>query len=263
MSAHYLDEIVLASKSDVDRAGHGFAINISSSVGSIVEYELHRKFNRADLPRLSTYTSSPIVNKIELLANGGQLPISYSLQATEVDAIAIPRNLSHQPNWTAFVKRAEVSALAAGFEDQVAIGLSGAIGELADNIMQHSKAEDSGIAAFAQTSNGFEYVVADSGIGILNSFRQAAEFQSIRDDIEAMEMATTAGVSRHGRGSRRGFGYRAVLLPLRVAEGIIRMRSGKAVLDIVGSGIKANQIGGSQRPTHQGLVISVKLNHNL
>lgn len=205
------------------------------------------------------HSAASIVGRIERICAGHAETGSLSLQPTDNDAVSIPPTLRHNNAWSAFVKRADATARAAGFAEAVAAGLAGAIGELADNIMQHSEAPESGIAAFAGNPGRFEYVVADAGVGMLASLRRASEFGSIRDDMEALQLAITAGVSRHGKGVGYGYGYRAVFLPLRASSGLIRLRSGMGVLEVSGVGPTPDQARCIQRPQHRGVVVSVEL----
>jgi hypothetical protein len=232
-------------------------------VGTVVEYEFFRRSSRPELPAMAEFTKLPISAHISALFADRSIGVrNLSLQATVADAIAVPPLLGGDPAWTAFIKRAEATARVVGLAESVAAGLAGAIHEMADNIVQHSNATDSGIAAFARTGDTFEYVVGDAGMGILASLRNAPEFRSIRDDLEALPLAVTPGVSRRGRSVGYGYGFRAVFLPLRAASGSVRLRSGRAVLHMTGIGAGPDKGTCSQRPDHQGVVVSVALSPN-
>lgn len=260
MSAHFLDELAVAPPTAIRGAVNSLDTMLRDRVGSIVEYEFFRRNGATHLPRLTDHVTSAIASQVVRLLDGSeQPPVNLSLQASAADAITIPAMLGRSPAWTAFLKRAEVTARSIGFTDSVAAGLAGAIHELADNVLQHSEAPASGLVAFSRSASSFEYVVADSGIGMLSSLRRAAEFRSLRDDLEALPLAVTSGVSRHGRGVGYGYGYRAVFIPLRAAHGSIRLRSGQAVLEVSGIGARPDQGRCSQRPHHQGVVVSVEI----
>lgn len=258
-AAAFLDELAVAPLSALNGTVH-LGDAFADRVGPIVEYEFFRRHTRPELPPLSAHSDSSVVRRVVGLLDG-VLPLSpnLSLQQTAADAIAIPATLGRDTAWTAFVKRAEATARAVGFADSIAAGLAGAISELADNVIQHSEASNSGFAAFARSTGKFEYVVADSGIGMLASLRRAPEFRALRDDLEALPLAVTPGISRHGRGVGYGYGYRAVFLPLRAAHGTVRLRSGQAVLEIAGMGPEPDQARCSQRPHHQGVAVSVEI----
>jgi anti-sigma regulatory factor (Ser/Thr protein kinase) len=260
MPAHFLDELAVAPASAVPNAVGSLSMMFADRVGPIVEYEFFRRHGGTHLPRLSDHTQSRIAHQIVNLLDGIKPPTpNHRLQAAAADAIAIPIALGRDTAWTAFVKRLEMTAREVGFGENVAAGLAGAVHELADNVIQHSEAPSSGLVAFARSASMFEYVVADAGIGMLASLRRAPEFASLRDDLEALPLAVTPGVSRHGRGIGYGYGYRAVFLPLKAAHGVIRLRSGRAVLELVGLGPRPDQGRCSQRPHHQGVVVSVEI----
>ncbi len=260
MPTHFLDELAVAPASAIPDAVGSLSAMFGDRVGPIVEYEFFRRHAGTHLPRLSDHTQSSIARQVVQLLDGIRpLTLNLSLQAATADAIVIPAALGRDTAWTAFLKRAEMTARTVGFAESVAAGLTGAIHELGDNVIQHSEAPDSGLAAFARSRAGFEYVIADSGIGMLASLRRAPEFRSLRDDLEALPLAMTPGVSRHGRGVGYGYGYRAVLLPLRAAHGVIRLRSGQAVLEMAGIGPQPDHGRCSQRPHHQGVVVSVEI----
>lgn len=259
MAVHFVDELADAPVSVIERALEDSAHRFAEHVGAIIEYELYRRNNRPELPPLAKHSQSPTTGQISNLLDGcAPAQPNLSLQPMRVDAMIIPPDLGANVAWTAFVKRADATARNMGLADSVAAGLAGAIGELADNVVQHSETPSLGIAAFARGADRFEYVVADSGIGMLASLRRASEFRSLRDDLEALPLAVTPGVSRRGRGVGYGYGYRAVFLPLRAASGSIRLRSGAAVLQMVGLGLQPDQGRCSQRPFHQGVTVIVE-----
>ena len=221
---------------------------------------MFRRHSRPELPTLRSYFNGPLLSRICHIVEGQNAIFpNLSLQPTLADAIAIPTELGKDVTWTAFTKRAEASAKIVGFSDIVAAGLAGAIHEMADNIMQHSEAKNSGIAVFKNSGDQFEYVVGDAGIGMLASLKQASEFTALRDDLEALPLAVLPGVSRFGRGSGRGYGFRAVFMPLRGGFGAVRLRSGTAVLEMVGQTVQSDQGKCSQRAGHQGVVVSVQM----
>lgn len=259
-AANFLDELAVAPPSVLYRTLQRFGNTLTDRVGSIVEYECFRRNNHPRLPSLAQHSAKPIVQRIvDLLDGRVSAHVNLSLQPIESDAAVIPTKLGRDTAWTAFMKRVEASSRTLGFADSIAAGVAGAIGELADNVIQHSDTPTPGIVAFKGSRNRFEYVIADSGIGMLESLRRAPEFRSLRDDIEALPLAVTPGVSRYGRGVGYGYGYRAVFLPLRAANGYVRLRSGRAVLQVSGFGPRPDHGVCSQRPYHQGVVVSVEI----
>lgn len=263
LNANLLDDLAVAPLSAFSAALRANGRDGSDEVGAIVEYEFYRRNSRHELPPLADWCMSPIaqliVKVLDSATNGAP---NHSLQPLTVDAMNIPVALGGNTAWIAFLKRAEATARESGFADSVSSGLAGAIAELADNVVQHSQNPRTGLVAFYGCGGEFEYVVADSGIGILASLRSAPEFRSLRDDVEALPLAITSGVSRRGRESGFGYGYRAVFLPLRAVNGTVRLRSGKAVLQINGVGCQPDRGCCSQRPSHRGVVATVRATAN-
>lgn len=260
MPTHFLDELAVAPASAIANATAMIGAILGDRVGPIVEYEFYRRNGGGHLPRLMDHTRSQIAHRVSRVLDGDtSSAANHSLQAVVADVIAIPDMLGRDVAWTAYLKRAEMTARAVGFADTVAAGLVGAIHELADNVVRHSDAQTPSVAAFARTESAFEYVVADAGVGMLASLQRASEFRSLRDDLEALPLAVTPGVSRHGRGVGYGYGYRAVFLPLKAAFGSVRLRSGSAVLEVVSTSTSSDQGRCSQRPHHQGVVVSVEI----
>ncbi len=83
--------------------------------------------------------------------------------------------------WVGFGLAAQKAATAAGFHRQIAAQLVGAIEEMVSNIYEHSGAPASGIVAFRAGGDGFEFVVADSGVGVLESLRSCPDYQDLAD----------------------------------------------------------------------------------
>ena len=264
LNSNLVDDLALAPSSAFPAALRAIGRADSLGVGAMVEYELYRRNNRQELPALREWLTSPVTQLVGSVLDGAVVsPADCSLQAISADAISIPVELGSNVAWTAFLKRAEATARDFGFADLVSSGFAGAIAELADNVVQHSQEPGTGLVAFCGCRGVFEYVVADSGIGMLASLKAAPEFRSLRDDVEALPLAITPGVSRRGRGVGVGYGYRAVFLPLRAVSGEVRLRSGKAVLQVEGAGCRPDCGRCSQRPSHQGVVATVKALTNI
>ena len=81
----------------------------------------------------------------------------------------------HQPGthsqafWDQWVHRAQNAAVERHYPRLLVSGLLGALGELQDNVYEHSGAPHSGLAAYAVSPHAFELVVADAGKGALAS----------------------------------------------------------------------------------------------
>lgn len=255
-----LDEVCLSNREVVVAAIDRLAGIVGEGIGAVVEYELFRRTTKLGLPAIVRVAADPIPVAFErLLAGGSKFRGSPTLQAMPFDIVRIPLELRENIEWVAFVQRARASARVAGYNHEVASAVVGAIEELANNVVEHSGSKQPAFAGFAQKGQRFEYVIADCGIGVLASLRECSEFRSLRDDLEALPLAITPGISRMGRGSGRGYGFRAVLAPLRFASGYVRLRSGGAVLEVEGYGAENDRASCSQRPSYDGVIVSAVL----
>src|ERR1043165_1143424 len=66
-----------------------------------------------------------------------------------------------------FLMAARVAAEAGGLPGPLALTLAAAIQELESNIHEHSERPESGLLVFQARQNGFEFVAADAGCGVL------------------------------------------------------------------------------------------------
>lgn len=128
-------------------------------------------------------------------------------------------------NWTDFAMRAKRAATTNGFTPDEAGRLVAAMGEFHSNILEHSGRSDTGYLVFDASPGGFEFVVADSGIGVLESLRSHPHFASLRDGGTALELALSEGVSRHYDQKDRGFGFRPLFVGLANVSRFMRFRS--------------------------------------
>lgn len=125
----------------------------------------------------------------------------------------------------------DVSGLSASVSGQ----LVAAMRELENNIHEHADAPETGILAYRAEPGTFEFVVADRGIGILRSLCRCKAYASLPDEGEALQVALTDGVSRHGPDKNRGHGFRPIFNGLMNLHGELRFRSGDHALTINGS----------------------------
>ena len=99
---------------------------------------------------------------------------------------------------------------------------------------EHSERPHTGILAFQARHEGFEFVAADNGVGVLATLRDAQEFRNLNDHGRALHLALQEGVSRHGRDADHGNGFQ-VFVGLRSLRADLRFRSGDHALTINGS----------------------------
>lgn len=160
-------------------------------------------------------------------------------------------------SWLEFGLAIRHAAISAGFPRLVAAQLVGAIGEMQDNIYQHSGAPHTGIIAFRASSGRLEWVVCDSGIGVLKSLTSCPEFRDVTNDGEALRLTLADGVSRHGRASGRGLGYQPLFTGLANLRGSLRFRSGSYALTIDGENPVSLPVKLAQKVRMNGFLISI------
>lgn len=117
-----------------------------------------------------------------------------------------------------------------GVSKSSAQALTGAAGELIDNIGQHAGPQCEALAAFEITPGSLWLAVGDSGVGALATYSTMPEVQSAR---QALEMGVVEHRSSTGDPTR-GLGFRQVLGALRSMDAMLRVRSGDASLEIEG-----------------------------
>lgn len=122
----------------------------------------------------------------------------------------------------------------AGFPDRIASELIGSLIELQDNVSRHSQAHETGLAAYAIASEGFEMVVGDAGRGVLASLQSCSDYAHLKDSGEALEIAVADGESRMGRDSGSGYGMGQMFRALANHDGDLRFRSGDHALELSG-----------------------------
>jgi hypothetical protein len=121
----------------------------------------------------------------------------------------------------------------AGFTADHGGKLVAAIGELYSNVVEHSQRIDSGYVAYSGNNGRFEFVVGDSGIGVLKSLTSNPTFANIADFGRALELVLSDGVSRHDQDDGHGHGFRPLFVGLANLSKSIRFHSGDHSREIV------------------------------
>ncbi len=161
--------------------------------------------------------------------------------------------------WDQWVKHAENAAIATGLSRTLVAGLLGALGELQDNVFDHSGRPETGLVAYAVGRNTFEFVVADAGIGVLASLRQNPEFAALRDSGEALRAAASDGASRYARSTGHGYGISRLFRALAQDYADLRFRSGDYALRLCGDAPSlTGHVELAQKARLGGLTISVR-----
>lgn len=140
--------------------------------------------------------------------------------------------ITRNVHWEQWLLHAENVAKANGVHASLVASLIGALGEMQDNVYEHSGADQTGLVAYAVTNRSFEFVVADRGIGVLETLRQNPEYAHLTDSGMALTQAIRPGVSRFPSASGRGQGF-VQLCRSMVTNGVeLRFRSGDHSLSL-------------------------------
>ena len=144
--------------------------------------------------------------------------------------ISISMLQKNNTQWTEFAINAKKSAKNVGFGDDYAGKLVGAITELYTNVIEHSQRIDSGQIIFFAKPQKVEFIIRDSGIGVLTSLKQNRNYNHLEDSGTALKLALQDGVSRFADKSGRGMGFRSLLVGMVNYFDFIRFHSGDHIL---------------------------------
>lgn len=147
---------------------------------------------------------------------------------------------------------------APGVPQASAQALTGAVGELLDNLDEHAGTQWEALAAYDISSNGFWFAVGDSGQGVLATFKSSQDISSSAQALCAAVIEHRSSTGNHAR----GLGFRKVLDALRSMDAMLRVRSGDASLESEGQGGSGKWI--SREQVHlRGFVVSVHVKWNI
>ena len=232
-------------------------IKRSGRIGPLVEMVLAARQNPAAYTHVSL--SPPFCTSVEAaLSQGVASGSSLDSQAGVFPLNAYPAAGSDESNWALWGTRAEQAAKRAGFSGTLPAQLLGALGELKDNVFEHSGDPESGLVAYGATNQSFEFVVADAGMGVLASLKQNPQFSHLSDAGAALRAAASDGVSRRGSAAGNGYGIGQVFRALASYNAQLRFRSDDYVFSLWGN---SPSLTGQTELAHKGrlkgLTISV------
>ena len=211
-------------------AGHGpIVIERSGRIGPVVELTL-ASLQFAEQYRSVTVQGGFATHLCRALQSGqpfgsgyqdvaGAFPLGENNPVTSVTAI-----------WDQWTVHAENIAKSKGLNAHVVASLIGAMGEIQDNVYEHSGAPQTGLVAYAVTPDSFEFVVADRGVGVLQTLRQNPRYADIPDAGAALEDVIKDGVSRFPSETGRGQGFNQLFRALVGQNAELRFRSGDHAL---------------------------------
>lgn len=237
-----------------------FTIGRSGLIGPLVELAIARR-TAADAYR-GIIVEPPIFRQIEqalvdgAISGAGALDRAGIFPLSRFDASS---NGAENLLWNQWMKHAENAAVAAGLPRGLAVGLMGALGELQDNVFEHSGCPASGLIAYGASNGAFELVVADAGRGVLASLRENPEFEGLADSGAALRVAVSDGASRHALSTGHGYGIGQLFRALAHHAAELRFRSGDHALRLWGDAPSlTGQVELAQKAWLQGLTITVR-----
>ena len=132
--------------------------------------------------------------------------------------------------WDQWTLHAESIAKTKRLNGQLVASLIGAMVEIQDNVYEHSGAPQTGLFVYAVTPSSFEFVVADRGVGVLQTLRQNPHYADIADAGAALREVNRDGVSRFPADTGRGQGFNQLFRALVGHNAELRFRSGDHAL---------------------------------
>lgn len=254
-----LDDVLLAPRNRSDEIMRVLTARGFDSIGPAVEYAFQQLRFPHLLPTLAVLPESEVIAALQSAMNASGnsqhlADMALNPRRTEFAMLRFRSAGADGAGWTAFLKRLQGAARQAGFGNLIAAGIVGAVRELVENLDIHSEAPDSGIVGYAFSDDSFEFVIADSGIGLLDSLRPCPDYAHLDDHGDALLTALTDGESRFGRNKNHGHGFRQLFVALADLYGSLRFRSGDHRLEIMGNSPNLPTATVSQTAIFQGFM---------
>jgi hypothetical protein len=140
--------------------------------------------------------------------------------------------------------------------------ICGALGEMVDNVYEHSQATDSGIVGFIGNEKYLDICVGDAGIGVLSSLKLNPAYAYLADAGMALSLAIEDGISRYpisAGGEGRGHGFSTLFRGLNSLDADVRLRTGNYALEISGRNSLERVPRISEKAHLRGFVLSFRL----
>ena len=257
LSFDALDDVMEMPQDDRAPELAGAAI---SSIGPLTElayydYDQTTRNLEALTPSVETGELSRILNLLDFQQSKDDL----SMAGYNVEFFRAPQTKDQlaSRNWDTFRRRMQDAAKKANLGLKFAQGLVATLEEMANNTLEHSQNPSTSIVGYKWSRGSFEYVVADSGIGVLKSLRSNKEYEFISDSSVALDLAIQSGVSRHGRMSGRGLGFNNLVIKIANRNSRLRFRSGDHSLTLDGTCQPISKVFRTC-PDFEGFLISVQ-----
>ncbi|WP_140628310.1 hypothetical protein [Methylibium rhizosphaerae] len=154
------------------------------------------------------------------------------LRLPPVSSPLAERDESFDENLNRYLMGASGVLTGAGFPDKARQRLLGALGELLDNVFQHTGGCQWALSAYEVDDGGrFSAIVADDGEGVLASYRRNGQLGSQDNASQALDLAVLQHRSCTGRADR-GLGFKELMDALRSLDALVRVRSDDASLTL-------------------------------
>ena len=217
-----VDDLCLIS-GNIDAISRNISPVRAEKLGPVLEL-LHIKSKEADVLIRSLALDKSRFSSIIPQIFRNEMHSRYSMGKQSLGLSSIER-LGESSNWTKFAIDVKAATVASGFSVAASAEIVAAIGEFFSNVLEHSKNSETGYVAYSGEEGTFEFVVADSGIGVLQSLKSNPAFTKLADSGRAIELALTEGISSSEQ-EGRGHGFRPVFVGLANISDELRFRSG-------------------------------------
>jgi hypothetical protein len=228
-------------------------------IGPLVEYAYH-DYDNFENKVAPVAVGDEVLSLVRVLQLNGirSMANQTSLQPRKVEFMRGPQSEREfeDARWIAFCKRWENAGREAGLAKGFTAGLTRAIQEMVSNVYEHSEHSETSLVGYKWRPNEVEFIVADSGIGVLESLRSNPHYASLRDSGRALDVGLREGESRFGKDTGRGFGFRDLLYNIASRRCHLRFRSGDHCLTIDGTGQNVTKVI-KQCPNLRGFLISI------
>lgn len=155
-----------------------------------------------------------------------------------------------------FQERFKTALVNAGASSPFAHGVVGALNEMASNAIEHALSPAPPVSTFEVLSDHWSFSVTDIGIGVLASLKNNPTYQTLKNEVTALQTAVRDGVSSTARAGR-GFGFTQVFRSLAERACRIRFRTIGALATWEGVSPAVQHLKMSPMPQRAGFHVAV------
>lgn len=155
-----------------------------------------------------------------------------------------------------FQERFKTALVAAGALSPFAHGVVGALNEMASNAVEHAQSPAPPVSTFEVLPDRWSFSVTDVGIGVLTSLKSNPKYETLKNEVTALQTTVMDGVSSTARAGR-GFGFTLVFRSLADRACTIRFRTTGALATWEGVSPAAQHLSLSPMPQRAGFHVAV------